>query len=178
MVSDVSSKLEVGPAVLGEWGEENIKLNLSETDDFDSGFFSKLLEVELSSGAEGFNGRCRSGQRQGVDNVGVWVNGGVFKSVQVDKDDTGISKQGGVLGGVDIVQGGTSRCKEREAGDDKLRAGGNGGQPGDDRRQCATGGVLKAGASGTWVIPSVVETVEDIVDDLKGGGRVLLVDGV
>jgi len=34
------------------------------------------------------------------------------------------------------------------------------------------------GASGTWVIPSVVGAVEDIVDDLKGGGRVLLVDGV
>ena len=34
------------------------------------------------------------------------------------------------------------------------------------------------GASRTWVIPSVVGTVEDIVDNLKGSGRVLLVDGV
>jgi len=36
------------------------------------------------------------------------------------------------------------------------------------------------GASGTWVIPSVVgvETVEDVVDDLKGSSRVLLVDGI
>ena len=34
------------------------------------------------------------------------------------------------------------------------------------------------GASGTWVIPSVTRTVEGIVDDLKGGGGVLLVDGV
>jgi len=34
------------------------------------------------------------------------------------------------------------------------------------------------GASGTWVIPSFVGIVEDIVDNLKGGSRVLLVDGV
>ena len=39
-------------------------------------------------------------------------------------------------------------------------------------------GVLETGASGAWIIPSVVGTVEDIVDDLKGGSRVLLVDGV
>ena len=31
---------------------------------------------------------------------------------------------------------------------------------------------------GTWIIPSVVGTVEDVVDNLKGGGGVLLVDGV
>ena len=36
--------------------------------------------------------------------------------------------------------------------------------------------VLEAGASRAWVIPSVVGTVEDIVDNLKGGGRVGLVD--
>jgi len=34
------------------------------------------------------------------------------------------------------------------------------------------------GASGAWVIPRVVGTVEGVVDDLKGGGGVLLVDGV
>jgi len=34
------------------------------------------------------------------------------------------------------------------------------------------------GASGTWIIPSVVGTVEDVVDDLKGSSRVLLVDSV
>jgi len=72
----------------------------------------------------------------------------------------------------------TSGCKEGEARDDELRAGGNGGRPGDDGGQCRTGGVLETGASGTWVIPSVVGTVEDIVDDLEGGGGVLLVDGV
>jgi len=68
--------------------------------------------------------------------------------------------------------------EEGEAGDDELRAGGNGGRPGDNGGQCGTGGVLETGASGTWIIPSVVGTVEDVVDDLKGGGGVLLVDGI
>jgi len=72
----------------------------------------------------------------------------------------------------------TGGCKEGEAGDNEFRAGGNGGRPGDDGGRCGTGGVLEMGASGTWVIPSVVGTVEDVVDDLKGGGGVLLVDGV
>ena len=31
------------------------------------------------------------------------------------------------------------------------------------------------GASGAWIIPSVTGAVEDIVDDLKGGGGVLLI---
>jgi len=68
--------------------------------------------------------------------------------------------------------------EEGEARDDKLGAGGNGGQPGDNGGRCGTGGVLETGASGTWIIPSVVGTVEDVVDDLKGGSRVLLVDGI
>jgi len=69
-------------------------------------------------------------------------------------------------------------CKEGEAGDDELGAGGNGGRPGDDGGRRGTRGVLETGASGAWIIPSVVGTVENVVDDLKGGGRVLLVDGV
>jgi len=77
-----------------------------------------------------------------------------------------------------VVGARTSGGKEGEAGDDELGAGGNGGRPGDDRGRCGTGGVLETGASGTWVIPSVVGTVEDIVNDLKGGSGVLLVDGV
>jgi len=40
------------------------------------------------------------------------------------------------------------------------------------------GGILELGASGTWIIPSITGTVEGVVDDLKGGGGVLLVDGV
>ena len=77
-----------------------------------------------------------------------------------------------------VVGAGASGFEEGEAGDDELRAGGNGGRPGDDGEQCGTGGVLETGASGAWIIPSVVGTVEDVVDDLKGGGGVLLVDGV
>jgi len=82
------------------------------------------------------------------------------------------------LWNVYVVGAGASGFEEGEAGDDKLGAGGNGGRPGDNGGRCGTRGVLETGASGTWVIPSVVGTVEDVVDDLKGGGGVLLVDGV
>ena len=34
------------------------------------------------------------------------------------------------------------------------------------------------GASGAWIIPSVVGAVEDVIDNLKGSSRVLLIDGV
>jgi len=47
VVSDIVGKLEVGSAVLGEWGKEGVELCLSKTDDMCSGFFSKLFEVEL-----------------------------------------------------------------------------------------------------------------------------------
>jgi len=81
-----------------------------------------------------------------------------------------------------VVGAGASGFKEGEARDDELRAGGNSGRPGDDRGRCAGDGgilgILETGASGAWVIPSVAGTVEDVVDDLKGGGGVLLVDGV
>jgi len=40
------------------------------------------------------------------------------------------------------------------------------------------GGILELGASGTWVIPSIVGAVEGVVDDLQGSSGVLLVDGV
>ena len=36
--------------------------------------------------------------------------------------------------------------------------------------------ILKMGASVTWVIPTVMGTIEDIIDDLKGGSRVGLID--
>ena len=39
-------------------------------------------------------------------------------------------------------------------------------------------GILEAGASRAWVVPSVVGAVEDIVDNLKGSGRVGLIDFV
>jgi len=83
----------------------------------------------------------------------------------------------GLWNGV-VVEVGASGLEEREARDDKLQTGGNSGRPGDNGRRCRARGVLKTGASGTWVIPSVVGTVEDIIDDLKGSGRVFLVDGI
>ena len=83
------------------------------------------------------------------------------------------------LWNVDEVWARASRFEEGEAGDDELRAGGNGGRPGDDGGRCAgDGGILEMGASGAWIVPSVVRTVEDVVDDLKGSGRVLLIDGI
>jgi len=61
----------------------------------------------------------------------------------------------------------------------EFRTGSNGGQPGDDGGRCAgDGGVLETGASGAWIIPSVMGTIEDVVDDLKGSGGVFLVDRV
>ena len=92
----------------------------------------------------------------------------------------------GGLGGIDVVGAGASGCEEREAGDDELElefgAGSNGGRPGDDGRRCAGDGgglgILELGTSGTWIIPSVAGAVEGVVDDLEGGGGVLLIDGV
>jgi len=136
VVSDVTGKLEVRPAVLGEWGKKGVKLGLSQMDDMGSGFFSKLFKVELGSSTEGFEGRCRSERGRRVDNIGVGVNGGGLKGVQVDEGNAGVSKQGGVLGGlgnVGVIGSGASGCEEGETRDDKLGAGGNGGQPGDDR---------------------------------------------
>jgi len=140
MVSDVTGKLEMGPAVLGKWGKEGIKLCLGKTDDVGSGFFSELLKVELSGSVKGFNGGRRSGRGQGVDDVGVGIDGSGLKSVWVDESDASASRQCGILGGledVDIVWAGASRFEEGEAGDGKLEAefgtGGNGGRPGDDR---------------------------------------------
>ena len=182
MTDRAVGKLVLGPTVLGEWGKEGVKLGLSKTDDGGGGFFSKLLEVELGSGAEGFESRCGRGWRRGANDVGVRIDGGGLKGVGVDEGNAGVGRRGGILGGlgdVDVVGAGASRCEEGEAGDNKLRAGGNDGQPGDDGGRCAgDGGILETGAFGAWIIPSVVGTVEDVVDDLKGGGGVLLIDGV
>jgi len=185
MVSDVAGKLEVRPAVLGEWGKEGVKLGLSKMDDMGSGFFSKLFKVELGSSMKGFDSGCRSEQGWGADDVGIGIDGGGLKGVRVNKGNAGVGKRGGVLGGlgnVDIVGHRASGFKEGEARDDELEAefgtGSNGGRPGDNGGQRRAGGVLEIGASRTWVIPSVVRTVEDVVDDLKGGGGVLLVDSI
>jgi len=179
-------KLVLGPTVLGEWGKEGVELSLSQADDGGGGFFSKLLKVELGSSAEGFDSRCGRGWRRGANDVGVRIGGGGLKSVRVDEGDAGACRRCGVLwrlGDVDIVGARARGCKEGEAGDDELElefgTGGNGGRPGDNGGRCAGAcGILETGASGAWIIPSVVGTVEDVVDDLKGGGGVLLIDGV
>jgi len=167
---------------LGEWGKEGVKLFLGEADNVGGGFFSKFFKVELGSGTESLEGGCGSKRGWGADEVGVGINGGGLEGVGVDEGDAGAGRRCGILGGlgdVDVVGAGASGCEEGEAGDDKLGAGGNGGRPGDDGGRCAgDGGILETGASGAWIIPSVVGTVEDVVDDLKGGGGVLLVDRV
>jgi len=186
VVSDVAGKLEVGPAVLGEWGKEGVELFLSEADDVGSGVFTELFEVELGSGAKSFEGRCGGKRGWGADDVWVGIDGGGLEGVGVDEGNAGAGGRGGVLGGlgnIGVIGARASGFKKGEAGDDELktefRAGGNGRRPGDDGGRCAGDrGILELGASGTWIIPSITGAVEDVVDDLKGGGGVLLIDGV
>jgi len=186
VVSDVAGKLELGPAVLGERGKEGVKFFLGEADDVVSSFFTQLFEVELGGGAKCFEGGRGSKRGWGADDVWVGIDRSGLKGVGVDEGDTGAGRQSGILGGlgnVNIVGAGAGGDEEWEAGDDELElefgTGGNGGRPGDDRgRGAGDWGILELGASGTWIIPSVTGTVEDIVDDLKGGGGVLLIDGV
>jgi len=171
---------------LGEWGKEGVEFFLGEADDMGSGFFSEFFKVELSGGAEGFEGGCGSERGWGADDVWIGIDGGGLKGVGVDEGDAGTSRRCGILGGlgdIDVVGARASGFKEGETGDDKLvaefGAGSNGGRPGDDGgRRAEDGGILELGASRAWVIPSIAGTVEGVVDDLKGGGRVLLVDGV
>jgi len=181
VVDQVTCELKVAPTVLVERGKEGVELCLGEADNVGGGFFSELFEVELGGGAKCLLSGLGSRWGRRADHVGVGINGGGFEGVWVNKGNAGASVRGGVLWGlwnVDEVGARTSGFEEGEAGDDELGAGGNGGRPGDDRGQGGPRGVLEMGASGTWVIPSVVGTVEDIVDDLKGSGGVLLVDGV
>jgi len=186
VVDQVTCELKVAPTVLVEWGKEGVKLFLGKTDDVGGGVFTELFKVKLSSGAKSFEGGCRSKRGWGADDVGIGIDRGGLEGVGVDEGDAGAGRRSRVLGGlwdVIVVGAGTSRFKEGEAGDDELKlesgAGSNGGRPGDDGRRCAgDGGVLETGASRAWIIPSVVGTVEDVVDDLKGGGGVFLVDHV
>ena len=83
----------LGPTVLGEWGKEDVKLGLSEMDDFGSGFFSKLFEVELGNGMKCFEGRCGSRRGWGADNVGIGVNRGGFEGVRVNKGNAGAGRR-------------------------------------------------------------------------------------
>jgi len=186
VVDQVTCELKVAPTVLGERGKEGVEFFLGEADDVGGGVFSELFKVELGNGTKSLKGGCGSKRGWGADDVGVGIDGGRLEGVGVDEGDAGASRRGGVLGGlgnIDVVGARARGCEEGEAGDDELKkefgTGGNGGRPGDDGGQCTgDGGILELGASGTWVIPSVVGTVEDVVDNLKGGGGVLLIDGV
>ena len=60
MVDWAVSELVLGPTILSEWGEEDVKLCLSKMDDFGGGFSSELLEVELGNSVKCFEGGCRS----------------------------------------------------------------------------------------------------------------------
>ena len=182
MVDEVTCELKVAPTILGEWGKEGVKFFLGKADDVGSSVFTKLFKVELGSGTKSFEGGCGSKQGWGADDVWVGIDGGGLKGVGVDKGNASAGGGGRILWGlwvVDVVGAGASGFEEGEARDDKLRAGGNGRRPGNDGGRCAGDrGILETGASGTWIVPSVVGTVEDVVDNLKGGGGVLLIDGV
>jgi len=186
VIDDVTCDLKVAPTILGERGKEGVELFLGEADDVSSSVLSELFKVELGNGAESLEGGCGSERGRGADDVWVGIDGGGLKGVGVDEGNAGAGRRGGVLGGlgdVDIVGAGACGNKEREVGDGELElelgVGSNGGRPGDDGGRCAGAcGILETGASGAWIIPSVVGTVEDVVDDLKGSGGVLLVDGV
>jgi len=186
MVDKVICELKVAPTVLVERGKEGVELCLGKTDDVGGGFFSELFKIELGGGTKCFEGGCGSGWGRGADNIGVGINGGGLKGVRVDEGNAGTCRRRRVLGGlgdVDIVGAGAHGNKEGEARDDKLKlefgTGGNGGRPGDCRgRRVGGGRILETGASWTWIVPSVVGAVEDVVDNLQGGSGILLVDGV
>ena len=166
---------------MGKRRKEGVELFLGKADDVGGGVLSELFKVKLGSGAKSFEGGCGSRRGWGLDDVWVGIDGGGLEGVRVDEGNTGAGGRGGVLWGlwdVDVVGAGAGGFKKGEAGDDEFGAGGNDGRPGDDGGRCAGDGVLETGASGAWIIPSVVGTVEDVVNDLKGGGGVLLIDGV
>ena len=104
-----------------------------------------------------------------MDSVGVGVIGAGLEGVGVNEEDVGVGGRGGVDGG--------GSSKRRKAGDDELEAGSNGGRPGYGGGLGAAG-ILEVGASRTGVVPCVVGTVEGVVDDLKGGMGVGLIDFV
>jgi len=92
VVSDVAGKLELGPAVLGEWGKEGVKFFLGKADDVGGSVFTELFEVKLGSGAKSFEGGCGSRRGWGADDVWVGINGGWLEGVGVDEGDTGAGR--------------------------------------------------------------------------------------
>ena len=169
-INNFTQELKLRPAVLSKQREETVAFCLGEADDVSGGLFTELFEIELGRSAKGFEGGLRGRQGRGADDVGVGVDGAGFEGVWVDEKDVGVGGRSG-------IDGGGSRINKRKAGDDELWAGGNSGRPGYGGGLGAAG-ILEAGASRTWVIPRVVGAVEGVVDDLKGGSGVGLIDFV
>ena len=167
-INNFTQELKLHPVVLSEWGEEAIKFCLGEADDVGGCLFTKLFKVELSCSTKGFKGGLQGRRGWELDDIGVWVNRMGLKGVGVNEKDVGVSGRSG-------VDGRGSGSKKRKTRDNELGAGSNGGRPG------YSGGlgvaeILEAGASRTWVIPCIVGTVGDVVDNLKGSGGVGLID--
>ena len=169
-INDFTQELKLRPSVLIKRGKEAVKFGLGEADDVGGGLFTKLFEIELGHGAKGFEGRLWGRWGWGSDDVGVGVDGTGLEGVGVNEEDVGVGGRGG-------VDRGGSGSKKRKTGDDELRAGGNGGRPGYGRGLGAAG-ILETGASRAWVVPRVVGAVEGVIDDLKGGSGVCLIDFV
>ena len=169
-INDFTRELKLCPSVLSERREEAVEFGLGEADDVGSSLFTELFKIELGRGAKGFKGGLRGRWGRGSDDIGVGVDRAGLEGVGVNEEDVGVGGQGG-------VNGGGGRSKKRKAGDDELGAGGNGGRPGYGGGLGAAG-ILEAGASRTGVIPRVVGAVEGVVDDLKGGSGVCLIDFV
>ena len=167
-IDDFTQELKLRPIVLSEWGKEAVEFCLGKADDMGGGLLTELFKIELGRGTKGFEGGLRGRRGWGSDNVGIRVDRVGLKGVGVDEEDVGVGGRGGVDG-----RGG--RINKRKAGDDELGAGGNGGRPGYGGGLGATG-ILEVGASRAWVIPRIVGAVEGIVDDLKGGSGVCLID--
>ena len=159
-INNFTWELKLRPIVLSERGEEAVEFSLGKADDVGGSVFTELFKVKLGRGTKGFKGGLRGRRGWGSDDVGVGVNGAGFEGVWVDEEDVGVGGRSGVDGG--------GSSNKRNAGDDKLRAGGGLG----------VAGVLEVGASRTWVVPRVVGAVEGIVDDLEGGSGVCLIDFV
>ena len=101
---------------MGEWGKEGVKLFLGEADDVGGSVFTKLFEVELGSGAKGFEGGCGSRRGWGSDDIWVGIDGGGLKGIRVDEGNAGAGRRGGILGGLGDVNVVGARARRLEEG--------------------------------------------------------------
>ena len=93
---------------------------MGEADNVGGGLLTELFKIELGHGTKSFKGGLQGRRGQGSNDVGVGVNGTGFEGIGVNEEDVGVGGRGG-------IDGGGGRSKKRKAGDDELRAGGNGG---------------------------------------------------